>query len=449
MATSIMAEDSFDMRAPASPTPSAASSSASALSSGELEAAEIMSLSLGKFLPETQEEADIVDEILAKELNEMSLVEQDRALFDVHGLPQVGDDDPEHLDPFFDELERELAKILVKPAFEEAKYVNPTYVNSKKFRIMFLRCERFDAKLAAEKLVKHFKVKKDIFGGGEILGRDVKLSDMSEEDMTWLKAASVQIFRSRDAAGRLVLLVFPVFHPISWESRLKEMWYMFTVAGMDEESQKKGIVVVVCAFGPLQPECHREMQRFHAAREGVPNRISSCHLCYDDETTRPYLSGKAFYYMTKAQRARSRQHLVDKIDDVVFELQTFGIPITGDIVKAGSSSFEWHHEWLRSREAIEKESANGGDESDVIVVPRRFDVLFGRGKNTREHTGNLRCSHLVEMSRPKYENANKYQKTEIAERIVSIIHESYGRFLKWNAKVRTAEYSNQYIPSET
>ena len=58
-------------------------------------------------------------------------------------------------------------------------------------------------------------------------------------------------------------------------------------------------------------------------------------------------------------------------------------------------------------------------------------LLLGKGKNTREHTGNLRAVHLVEMHREKYENANKFHKTEIAERIVSIIHESHGRFLKW------------------
>jgi hypothetical protein len=35
------------------------------------------------------------------------------------------------------------------------------------------------------------------------------------------------------------------------------------------------------------------------------------------------------------------------------------------------------------------------------------------------------------MHSQKYEVANKYQKTEIAERVLSIIHEGYGRFLKW------------------
>ena len=69
--------------------------------------------------------------------------------------------------------------------------------------------------------------------------------------------------------------------------------------------------------------------------------------------------------------------------------------------------------------------------SNNIIVPRRFDVLFGRGKTTREHTGNLRAGHIVDMHYAAYEKAGKYKKTNIAEEIVNIIHASCGRFLKW------------------
>jgi hypothetical protein len=66
-----------------------------------------------------------------------------------------------------------------------------------------------------------------------------------------------------------------------------------------------------------------------------------------------------------------------------------------------------------------------------IDAPRRFDVLFGKGKALREHTGNVRANHLVAMYRPKYEHADKYEKTDIAKHLVNIIHESGGRFLKF------------------
>jgi hypothetical protein len=70
----------------------------------------------------------------------------------------------------------------------------------------------------------------------------------------------------------------------------------------------------------------------------------------------------------------------------------------------------------------------------AFITPRRFDVLFGKGKALREYTGNVRVNVLVAMFRSKYEQADKHEKTDIAKRIVNIIHESDGRFLKFEEK---------------
>jgi hypothetical protein len=78
-------------------------------------------------------------------------------------------------------------------------------------------------------------------------------------------------------------------------------------------------------------------------------------------------------------------------------------------------------------------SAGGGttnQRSNTVLIPRRFDVLFGRGMTAAEHTGNLRAFHIVEMNRELYEKASKHEKTYLAEKIVRLINESYGRFLK-------------------
>merc|ERR1712232_229402 len=71
-----------------------------------------------------------------------------------------------------------------------------------------------------------------------------------------------------------------------------------------------------------------------------------------------------------------------------------------------------------------------GTTGEAIIIPRRFDVLFGKSRRERNHTGNLRAMHLCDMNWDKYEAAGKFQKTEVAERIVSIVHQSGGRFLK-------------------
>jgi hypothetical protein len=64
--------------------------------------------------------------------------------------------------------------------------------------------------------------------------------------------------------------------------------------------------------------------------------------------------------------------------------------------------------------------------------PRRFDVLFGLHKTLREHTGNVHADNLVASYRPKYDKADKPEKTAIASHIIKIIRESYdGRFMKF------------------
>ena len=59
-----------------------------------------------------------------------------------------------------------------------------------------------------------------------------------------------------------------------------------------------------------------------------------------------------------------------------------------------------------------------------------FSYSFLIGGASIKHTGNMRCLHIIEMQRTAYDSASKYRRSEIAERVVSLIHESGGRFLK-------------------
>jgi hypothetical protein len=67
-----------------------------------------------------------------------------------------------------------------------------------------------------------------------------------------------------------------------------------------------------------------------------------------------------------------------------------------------------------------------------FITPCRLDVLFGKGRAYREHAGNVRANNLVAMALPKYEQACKYEKTDMARLIVNMINESHGRFLKFD-----------------
>jgi hypothetical protein len=106
----------------------------------------------------------------------------------------------------------------------------------------------------------------------------------------------------------------------------------------------------------------------------------------------------------------------------------------------GNISVDHHLQWLARERQVQEASSSSSSNSrwnrrgrhpvSSAMVPRRFDVLFGRGPTTSEHTGNRRALLIVEMHRPLYERAGKFQKTQIAARIVHLIHQSHGRFLK-------------------
>ena len=147
----------------------------------------------------------------------------------------------------------------------------------------------------------------------------------------------------------------------------------------------------------------------------------------------------------------------------------------------GKVQVDNHLKWIEQRRIGEDKARYViGSAPSYILVPRRFDVLLGRGKTASEHTGNLRAFHIVEMNRERYEHAGKFEKTQIvrvmrnfslskcvmlrmngssvekrwfsrliavsvtypcraflsfhqAEKIVHLINQSYGRFLKRDA----------------
>jgi hypothetical protein len=98
-------------------------------------------------------------------------------------------------------------------------------------------------------------------------------------------------------------------------------------------------------------------------------------------------------------------------------------------------AFPWHgianHGWSGTTPENSKSLPLHLPTMKAFITPRPFDVLFGKGRALRDYTGNMRANVLVAMYRPKYEQADKHDKTDIAKRIVNIIHESQGRFLKF------------------
>eukprot|EP00797_Seminavis_robusta_P015477 Sro2320_g323180.1 n/a (500) ;mRNA; f:12722-14922 len=358
-------------------------------------------LSLDRF-PQSSHEADLVDRLLADEIEKLSLEEKD-----LYGMAQETKD-PEDIDALLEQLELEIRKIPRREAYEKAKYMNEEYVMDKGFRRTFLRTDDFDAKSSAQRIVKHFDVKRELFGDGPALARNLLMSDLSEDEMKVLKSGIRQLLPVRDAAGRLVLVVCPGYrdNSVSMDSQLRAEIYF----GMSylHTKDRGGIVVVICLIGEsllnLQQQIFGQRQRMKAIRSGGVHKVAGVHILLSQEYLRPLVGGIRWLLPEKL-RAKMRVHFGD-FEQLKFNLQTFGIP---------TDCLPFHPD-----EPINLDNHLQAD---------TFDVLFGQGRHTRNHTGNVRAGHIADMFRDNL--AGRYEKTAIAERIVTIIRESHGRFLKW------------------
>lgn len=156
--------------------------------------------------PKNQQEAEKAEKAIQEALEQLSIQEREKGTFDLHGIdtaPVIPDDDPS-IPAKLKELESHIIKIEEKPAYERAKSLNSNFVDSKAFRLLMLRAENFNAAQAAERLVYHLERKQELFGTGEVLARDVRLTDLNRDDLDCVKSGFLQVGASRDVAGRAI-----------------------------------------------------------------------------------------------------------------------------------------------------------------------------------------------------------------------------------------------------
>jgi hypothetical protein len=141
---------------------------------------------------------------------------------------------------------------------------------------------------------------------------------------------------------------------------------------------------------------------------------------------------------------------------------SYGIPIdTLPFTDGAECKVKPHLQWLQTRRKQEQTALPPG--VPRVVIPGRFDVLFGRGKPMQEHHGNLvrseelenylrhddpsgnrpltdlfvqllphyqRYHTILESFHSSYDTAKKFEKMQIADSVVQSVKAYEGRFLK-------------------
>lgn len=163
-------------------------------------------LSVNKFHQrKTANKDDVL--LMTEGFDKLSVEEREQALAHLHGVADAIQETAELIDQSLNELETAISKIKQKrSAYDKAMFLSPRYVKNRDFRLMFLRCERFDVQKAASRMVKHFEMKLELFGL-HCLGRNITFDDLDDDSKAMYMTGFHWMTDDYDRSGRRMFLI--------------------------------------------------------------------------------------------------------------------------------------------------------------------------------------------------------------------------------------------------
>ena len=149
---------------------------------------------------------EAVDNLLAKELKQMSFQTRTEIYEEIHGVRTFAvDETPQLLQTAIEQLRYQLGNIPLKEKQAYQSAPNNSYIHGDDFQLRFLRADLMDPIKAAKRMVNFLDLLVEYFGP-IVLERPVKLSDLGKESMEILKAGqTMQMLPFRDRSGRRIL----------------------------------------------------------------------------------------------------------------------------------------------------------------------------------------------------------------------------------------------------
>ena len=319
-----------------------------------------------------------------------------------------------------------------------------TFVNSRQFRLRFLRYELFNIQKSAIRMLKWLDKAYDLFGA-VVLERPIRLSaDFTVEEQKVFRKGYVQLMPVRAfGTGRRVVCCLPYdegWYTTSKQIILKILMYTSWVIGNDIDSQRKG-TVLISMFEPSFPQKPTHEAPLRPSDHWLMTvRTSAMHICTPD--TPFFRLRRNFFTMAigSNNRTRLRLHIGTPIE-LRYILQVYGIPIDSiPITYTGKMKLSFVRQWLRIRNMIEDQEkliANNFSTNNIIVeAPYPNDVLFKQGDSFTSHPGNEMLRNLIDSKVKQLyemENSKPSKKKELILEIMDEMQHTYsGRFLYWH-----------------
>lgn len=398
-------------------------------------------------VPSSTEKEDM-DKYLAESMNKLSVKDRETALEEVHGIAKIDQEDPTSLKLNLDELDVHLASIKRGTVYEKAELMDASYVSNRERRLMFLRCNRYDPKAAAQQMLNFFDCKQSLFGSDK-LATVITLNHLDEEDKKSLQTGFCQVASQKDRAGRQIALFMPGLRTIgSAESDARANYYMFMSMLQDsEETQRKGVIALHYAVGHLRDKQNGAgRQHFSRLASALPIRWAGIHVCCDDY--KQFLIPLAIIRTFSTFFAVKFRVHVGTHMECMYALRGYGIP-EGALPLSPihkKSLLESHQRWYRlqkiinsatpSETSLAEASNHTGDftkNPSLVQDPTRIvalseDVIFG--ETCKTHPGNVRLQQVVADHAQDYESLQgRQEKMDFSWNLVQHMKTTGSRFL--------------------
>ncbi|CAJ1969898.1 unnamed protein product [Cylindrotheca closterium] len=433
------------------------------------------------------------EDLLASEMNRLSMQERANAFADVHCVGEDIQETPEMVQRSLEEFENTVQKER-NPVYEMAVNQNRAYVEDPKFRLKFLRAKLYDARKSVRQMMSFLEQKAKYFGNDKV-AREIDLSDLSKEDMELMLSGLYHIQEGRDRMGRVIVHFFGKnLSTCKADDLIRALYYIWWAIIIPlPEVQRKGVAAI---YNDTARENHG-MPDFNFFKEtllfftSLPVRFSVTHYCRHAELGRtltlndPLLSFVLDRLPTYF-RTRTRIHHRSSME-LQYQLQSHGIPtdtlpldVDGNIredilnlwfdkhVKESNQNNLFHQAKVvqTAPEAMEADNSllnhapvdanedearnalmklrkapgdqirgsDGNSESDdlatAVIKPTDNDLLFGKGYRLQMHPGNIRVREQVLRTRDEYENTPRMKRREISMRLAQMFRSNGVRFLK-------------------
>jgi hypothetical protein len=392
---------------------------------------------------EMEVDPTMMDNLWAKELLELGVNEREVNDEGLHGIRSLAvAETPEMLNRTLNEMQKEIDCL---PAAEKRGHtrgleLGSMYIQSLAFRLKFLRSVQFDSKTAAFRYCKCLEYMSELFGE-YALKRRLYITDLSEEEISYMEEGQFQVLPSRDGLGRRIVVynIRPTKGTYSIDCMFKAYAYILhAILSEDISTQKHGIVYIgiITRNEIIYKKRNRstaDLHRAHRMYIATPLYWGAAHLCVPNDDFYRLITGLFLSWLGQQGRKMLRLHYGNSIE-CNYSLRSFGIPV-GDMpqMHTGQIKTRNHLQLMKLRMTMDVWQA----EQEKRFNKKRYISNVSKSKKTapeaiRPFPG-IECPEVdfvvLAYSRNE-EGVQNNHPGNIAFRKVFVQNEGFQRFLK-------------------